>query len=113
MSLNKFIKLFYNLCFKHKNYKIKYLIDPPDNIQSETIYIIGDRNKYWALYFKCPCGCGADIALNILEDTKLFWKYKIIKNKITIIPSINRIVGCKSHFLIKNGKVVWCINTNK
>lgn len=48
--------------------------------------------------FKCPCECGAIISLTLAEGTP---KWEIIGN--TIKPSINRFVGCKSHFTITNG----------
>jgi hypothetical protein len=51
----------------------------------------------------CPCGCGAIISLNLIPNIKPCWKVKL--NNIT--PSINRNIGCKSHFSIVGGKVEW------
>lgn len=50
--------------------------------------------------FICPCGCNAIIMLNTIKDTKPCWKF-VPPNSIT--PSIDRQVGCKSHFTITNG----------
>jgi hypothetical protein len=73
--------------------------DIPDKFESKTVYHFSD-DKVIALI--CHCGCGALIQLNELDDTRPRWK---IINGNTIHPSINRIVGCKSHFSIINGKV--------
>ena len=36
-------------------------------------------------------------------------KYKIDKKKrVTLFPSVHRMVGCKSHFFIRKGKIAWC-----
>jgi hypothetical protein len=63
-----------------------------------TIYVC------WDLFradFICPCGCGEWVTLNLIPNTKPCWK--IALNSIT--PSIQRTVGCKSHFFINNGTV--------
>lgn len=73
--------------------------DVPDKFEPKIVYhFYNDK----IIGFICHCGCGALIQLNELEDTRPRWK---IINGNTISPSINRIVGCKSHFSIINGKV--------
>lgn len=52
---------------------------------------------------QCPCGCGAIISLNLIPNVRPCWKIRL--NNIT--PSINRNIGCKSHFSIAGGKVEW------
>lgn len=47
---------------------------------------------------KCPCGCQDIISLP-LNEGKPMWKI----NGNSITPSINRTVGCRSHFTITNG----------
>jgi hypothetical protein len=49
--------------------------------------------------FICPCGCGDIITLNTLADTKPCWT--VSGNSIS--PSVNRRVGCRSHFTITGG----------
>ena len=34
-------------------------------------------------------------------------KYKIEEGKISLSPSIDRFVGCKSHFFLTDGKIIW------
>lgn len=84
--------------------------DIPNAPKPNHIYIIKEGNEADSLFFKCPCGCNGNITLNLLQDTSPSWYYEITNNKLTISPSISRLVGCKSHFFISNGKVRWAKN---
>lgn len=55
------------------------------------------------VHFKCPCGCDSLIILPILDNKTIHPNWMINGNSIT--PSINRQVGCRSHFTITNGTV--------
>lgn len=93
---------------KYYDFKVVFLEDNPRSIEEKTIYIISDGPKPDTLIFKCPCGCTADIFLNLLTDTRPVWSFEIhAKNEITVSPSIWRQVGCRSHFFIINGNVSW------
>lgn len=86
-----------------KIYTTNRCIDVPESINSNIIYLVDD----WAIVFKCPCGCNEDIILNTLPDASPKWSYKIKKRKINISPSVHRKKGCKSHFWIRKGKIIW------
>jgi len=80
----------------------------PEKIQDKTIFIVGEVDNPWLLAFNCPCGCNSLIQLNLLKDVYPGWRYMINKKKkINIFPSIWRTVGCKSHFNVRNSKVIW------
>ncbi len=81
--------------------------DIPEVCKKKVIDIIG-KEKSWLLTFLCPCGCSKIIMLNLLQEEKPNWSYSINKKRISIYPSVNRVTGCKSHFWIKNGQVLWC-----
>ena len=66
------------------------------NIQEGIVYVCREDEK---AYLKCPCGCGDVLTLNLIPDTHPGWT--ISGNSIK--PSINRIIGCRSHFTITNG----------
>jgi hypothetical protein len=80
----------------------------PLQLKKNYIYIISESGCYWMAAFNCPCECGEIIKLNLLPEAYPRWKI-IINNKkqLSIYPSIWRIKGCKSHFIIKKGNVVW------
>lgn len=57
----------------------------------------------------CPCGCGAEMALNLQDGREPRWKARFdADGLLTLTPSVLRTAGCRSHFFITNGKVVWC-----
>ncbi|WP_394339847.1 DUF6527 family protein [Mucilaginibacter conchicola] len=56
----------------------------------------------------CPCGCKQILYTNLIEDHHPFWKYKLNGKTISLRPSIDRLVGCRSHFFLTDGKIIWC-----
>jgi hypothetical protein len=86
-----------------KRWNYLFVADIPSAIVDKKIYLVGEKN-IWCLLFKCPCGCGELIQLNTLDDQGPSWSYQI-KGNLTIRPSIRRIKGCGSHFLIISGRV--------
>jgi hypothetical protein len=81
---------------------------PYENVEERTVYHIGTENWKWLLMFKCPCGCADVIHLSLLHKSPQHWTVKSDNETFSIYPSINRKIGCKSHFFIKDGDVVWC-----
>lgn len=95
-----------------KNDRIKYSYeqtdDFPESINNSIIYIVGENELEWLAVLRCPCGCNDVIQLNLLKESSPSWNFFRHKNeRITISPSINRIVNCKSHFSILKGEVWW------
>lgn len=89
-------------------FKHNFVDDFPEDIVEKKVYIVGENNFYWVLVFKCPCGCSKTINLNLLKDASPNWKFTIGEdNLITIRPSIWRNTGCKSHFFITEGSIIW------
>ncbi|WP_397321508.1 DUF6527 family protein [Pedobacter foliorum] len=56
----------------------------------------------------CPCGCRKLLHMNLMDDYDPYWNYILDGKVISLAPSINRLVGCKSHFFVTNGKIEWC-----
>jgi len=74
-----------------------------------VIYLVGDDECDWAGVLLCPCGCGAIIQLSLVRDARPSWHVKIGRNHlVTLSPSIRRTVGCRSHFIIYRGRLIWC-----
>lgn len=72
----------------------------PEELDRNTVYVCSGEGLIALI---CPCGCNARILLNTLKDAKPLWKF-VSPN--TILPSVNRQVGCRSHFSIHEGIVV-------
>ena len=90
------------------NYATIFVEDFPENIEQQNIYVVGSKEYPWQVAFKCPCGCASIIQLSLLAESRPNWKFKIDKfRRISLNPSIWRKIGCKSHFFIRKGKVLW------
>lgn len=76
------------------------LDDIPEELDRNTVYVCSGEGRIALI---CPCGCNARIILNTIVGVSPCWKY-VVPN--SVLPSINRQVGCRSHFSIHNGSVV-------
>ena len=85
-----------------------FVNDFPDQVPEKQIFVVQEGTSPETIIFKCPCGCRTDIYLNLLKDSSPRWRFEInTKKEISISPSINRTVGCRSHFFIQNSRVAW------
>lgn len=95
--------------FWDDTYSVLYVEDPVDNPKSKILYIIGTVEEPWQVELVCPCGCNEKIVLPVNESTSPRWDLKILNHRTpTLHPSVWRSKGCKSHFFLRNGKVIWC-----
>lgn len=93
---------------KKEDYKFVNTEDIPDAIENGKIYIVGEDGYDWVAVLKCPCGCKETIQLNLLTDARPCWKIIHHKDKtMSLSPSINRTVNCKSHFSISRNMLSW------
>lgn len=109
--LKKLRKL-YKTIFQLK-FKARFVDDLPYTLNSGVIYIEGKNGEEDFAKFLCPCGCKESITLSTLSITENSWSIRyngLFKRNVTLIPSVNRLVGCRSHFFIRSGKVIWCDN---
>jgi hypothetical protein len=80
----------------------------PDAPKKRNLYLIGDRQP-WAAAFICPCGCGEVIQLSLLPRDSPSWSVALDRDGFaTLSPSVWRTKGCKSHFFVREGSIVWC-----
>lgn len=96
--------------FGHQSlYKAVNSEELPDHPQPNRLYLIGDTDTHWMAAMVCPCGCGDLIQLATNPTGRPRWIVKLEKGKVvTLHPSVHRRVGCKSHFFLRNGKIIWC-----
>lgn len=103
---NEILFLLGKLDFKHR-----YMQQRPaaDAIPDRTVIIIGNQQKSkWAL-LKCPCGCQEVLNLSLMKTVSPNWQTIISKDqRITMEPSLWKSAGCRSHFFIRKGKLIWC-----
>lgn len=84
--------------------------DPPDTVLSNYVYLIGEYRQPWSAMFLCPCGCKDVVALSLIRNDRPRWRAREHSNgTVTISPSVWRTKGCRSHFFVQRGKVIWVL----
>lgn len=80
----------------------------PEVLKDGTLYISG---RYSTATHKCCCGCGEEV-VTPLSPTD--WALTMNGDQVTLHPSIgNWSFACRSHYLIRNNRVVWAGSMTK
>lgn len=81
--------------------------NPARALAAGKLVLIGPAVKPKWLRFKCPCGCGDVIALNLMSSFKPHWKIELHHDgTLTVYPSVDS-QNCGSHFWIRQSKIDW------
>jgi hypothetical protein len=68
-----------------------------------------DGDQDWAVGLRCPCGCGQRLEMMLLKEVKPCWDLSVDRHgHVSLHPSVWLREGCKSHFWLRSGKIVWC-----
>jgi hypothetical protein len=80
----------------------------PTNIRRHCVVHVVDHGSEWSAGLICPCGCGDTIELLLLPSVTPHWTLTLDQlSRPTLMPSIWRTTGCRSHFWVRSGRVVW------
>lgn len=80
----------------------------PEDLEDGILYVTEwDPGKYFTGWMKCPCGCGDEVGINFLDKNPGAPSWTIDVEKVTVHPSILRRCGCRAHYWIRDGRVVW------
>jgi len=80
----------------------------PEHLEAGIFYV---SQRYRTATHRCCCGCGEEV-VTPLGPTD--WSLQIIRGTVTLFPSIgNWSLSCRSHYWIRNGKVVWAGSMTK
>jgi hypothetical protein len=91
-----------------RRWKAQTCDDEPEHLVPNVVYLVGERTQ-WAAVFLCPCGCQKPVWLNLLKGHRPLWVVSVNPKGVpTISPSVDRRVGCRSHFFLRNGRIIWC-----
>ena len=81
----------------------------PDTLKPFTVYLCGEGEHLWAGAMICPCGCKEVIQLNLLKQVRPRWRAQVHKDgSVSLMPSVWRQKGCRSHFFVRHGAIDWC-----
>ena len=82
--------------------KHKFVENIPDNLEDGIIYV---SMGYGTVVHKCCCGCGKEVVTPLSPSD---WQLIFDGESVSLYPSIgNWSFDCKSHYWIKNSRVVW------
>ena len=92
----------------HRNRLRSVAVDElPDSVAGRRLYLIGSGVP-WSAALLCPCGCGEVIQLSLLADDSPSWMVTFDGDGLpTLSPSVWRTKGCRSHFFLRHGAIVW------
>lgn len=80
----------------------------PDKLDTHKIYVVGEDDFLWFAAMICPCGCTELLYMNLMSDQRPRWNlFEHEYGTVSLYPSIWRKVGCKSHFWVRRGEIVW------
>jgi hypothetical protein len=89
-------------------YRLKVNVEVPDFTDAKTVHLIGENASYWLAVMQCPCGCGNVIQLPLSGDDGPRWSVSGTRSAATLSPSVHRTTGCRSHFILRRGNIIWC-----
>ena len=85
-----------------KEFEMQVVHRVPEELRQGILYVCFDCNVVVHL---CACGCGEKVVLPIATD---FWSVRYDGETVSLAPSIgNYQFPCKSHYWIKENKVIW------
>jgi hypothetical protein len=98
--------LFYQWKYR-KRIRTAAVEEIPDTLDRGFLYVLGSGQP-WSVALLCPCGCGETIHLSLLNYDSPSWTLRVERGGIpTLSPSVWRTKGCRSHFFLRRGTVVW------
>lgn len=94
---------------KERKFRYVKAEELPDDLEANTVYLLGEAEYLWSAVMTCPCGCNATLHMNLLADAKPQWTATIHDDMtLTLHPSVWRKIGCRSHFIVRRGRIIWC-----
>jgi len=80
----------------------------PVSMPKQDLILLKDEGENWSVGLHCPCGCGDVIELLLLPNVIPRWDIQIDQfGRPTLSPSVWRVTGCRSHFWLRKGRVIW------
>jgi hypothetical protein len=73
-----------------------------------TMLALVERGVRRALVFRCPSGCGDVLSINLDARAGPAWRLRLSQRGVTLMPSVWRTEGCRSHFVLWNNTIWWC-----
>ena len=80
----------------------------PDSMPARDLILMTEGGEPWSVAMICPCGCGQRVELPLLREIRPHWSLQVDRLKRpTLHPSVWLSNGCRSHYFVRAGKVIW------
>lgn len=80
----------------------------PPVVPVGALVLARDEDENWCVGMKCPCGCGRTIELLLIPEAVPRWSLSLDPTGLpSLSPSVFLRDGCKSHFWLKHGRIIW------
>ena len=80
----------------------------PSRLPRRDLVLLTENGEDWCVAFRCPCGCGQHIELPLIEEAVPRWRLTLNNQGYpSLHPSVWLREGCRSHFFLREGKIVW------
>ena len=101
---------------RHINEMIFPWFDEKDALEDGVLCVVdGEDQREQNILYNCPCGCGGVVDIPYFradrQQKELYpsWAYKETDGRATLSPSVySSGFLCKSHYFIRDNKIVWC-----
>ncbi|MBX9591777.1 MAG: hypothetical protein K2X43_20995 [Hyphomonadaceae bacterium] len=81
----------------------------PARLPRRNLILMRDDGADWSVGLLCPCGCGERLEMMVLKGVRPRWDVTTDKRgRPTLHPSVWLRTGCRSHFWVRRGKILWC-----
>ncbi|UPT89181.1 DUF6527 family protein [Bradyrhizobium barranii subsp. apii] len=96
------------LGFRTPTFRTVRVVDIPDKLRTERLYVAGEDGYAWTAAMLCPCGCGKVLEMNLLPDAQPCWTLTETPDGLASLhPSVWLKRDCEAHFWLQKGKVRW------
>lgn len=80
----------------------------PNELPYWNLVLARENGEDWCVGMRCPCGCGQRLEMMLLKELKPRWDARFdMRGRVSLHPSVWLRDGCRSHFWIRGGKVIW------
>ena len=81
----------------------------PAKLPLRNLVVARDGDEDWSVGMRCPCGCGQRLEMMLLKEVRPRWDATVdAHGHVSLHPSGWLREGCKSHFWVRSGKIIWC-----
>lgn len=89
--------------------RVQAVAERPRRLNRRCLYVTFQAGAPAFGVMICPCGCGETLNLRFFGERHPRWSVTWDRRKRpTVLPSIWRKSGCRSHFHLTAGRVRWC-----